>query len=80
MAEIKDIPVDLHVEIGRAQTTMADIMRRGRGSLITLDDKNARQFTRSNGDHPLALTANGYRIGTGKVELRGETIHVAVID
>lgn len=79
MAEINTLELDLKVVIGQSVLTMRDIMRLGRGSVITLNDKQSRQFDRNEGDHRLGLTANDRQIGEARVRLNGADVHVEVL-
>lgn len=71
MAPVDKIEVELTVLVGEAELTLRQLLRKGRGAVISLS-RNERK--------PLEILANGRKIAEGRVILRGDEVAVELID
>jgi flagellar motor switch protein FliN/FliY len=71
MAPVDKIEVELTVLVGEAELTLRQLLRKGRGAVISLG-RNERK--------PLEILANGRKIAEGRVILRGDEVAVELTD
>jgi flagellar motor switch protein FliN/FliY len=68
---LKDVPVQITVELGRASMTVREILQLGQGSVVELD---------SLAGEPLDILINGHLIAQGEVVVVGENYGVRLTD
>lgn len=71
MAVIDQIEVELTVLIGETDLTLRQLMRKGRGAVISLGGDDQKS---------LDILANGRKIAEGRAMLRRDEIAVEVLD
>jgi len=69
MAKIDDIGIEITILIGQAEMPLADVLRLGRGAVISL---------KRDASEPLTILANGEAIALANVRLDGERVNVEV--
>lgn len=69
MDHLADVPVDLHVEVGRRRMTFGEVLCLGVGALVELDTRP--------GD-PLPIYANGTLIAYGEVVIADDRFGVKI--
>lgn len=71
MALLKDVDVEITLEIGRRKMRIADVMRLGPGQMVELD-KQAGE--------PLELLVNGRVIGRGEAVVVGDRYAIRITE
>ena len=69
LAFVADVPVKLHVELGEATLSIAELMRCGNGSVITLDKRIGE---------PFLITLNGRPVAEGEVVEDGANLGIRI--
>ncbi len=71
MALLKDVDVEITLEIGRRKMRIADVMRLGPGQMVELDKRAGE---------PLELLVNGRVIGRGEAVVVGDRYAIRITE
>lgn len=71
LAFVSDVPVKLHVELGEATLTIAELMKCGNGSVVALDKRIGE---------PFLITLNGHPVAEGEVVEDGANLGIRIIN